>query len=254
MKYTIMHENNHSLNKDYINFVVMNKSNHSYAINRKITEVFNSNSWKGRRCFIIGGGPSLKDFNFDLIKNELSIGINKSFQFFPNVTINYSMDSDFYRGLKEGRYDSVSGEKLWDKWMSMKGTRVLLTPMEIAELGKEVYLIRRIMPFKVSRNIDEGIHGGRNSGLGAIMLASVLGVDTIYLLGYDMKINKQTHWHTGYPNRDYSDFAQKLTEYKEEIEYALSYIKEQGIDVINLGPDSDLKCIKNDTLENVLRD
>ena len=60
-----------------------------------ITDVLNSDSWKGKRCFIIGGGPSLSDFDFDILKDELTIGINKTLiQFSP--TLNYSMDKRFY--------------------------------------------------------------------------------------------------------------------------------------------------------------
>ena len=36
-------------------------------------------SWKGQRCFIIGGGPSLKGFDFKQLKGEKIIAINKAF-------------------------------------------------------------------------------------------------------------------------------------------------------------------------------
>jgi len=76
-----------TIDEDYRKYVIMNKSNHAYAINSKITQKFNSSSWLNRRCFIIGGGESLINFDFSCLKNELIITINKAFQFVPNATI-----------------------------------------------------------------------------------------------------------------------------------------------------------------------
>jgi len=253
MGYTIEVEGKHIVNKEYKNFVIMNKSNHSYAVNKKITEVLNSNSWVGQRCFLIGGGESLKGFDFSRLNGELTIGINKAFQAYQNATINYAMDSTFYDALKKGHYDVISGEKLWDKWLSFKGIRVFLTPMEIKEFGKEVYLIRRILDFNISRDLEAGIHGGINSGFGAIMLAVALGATKIYLLGYDMKAKTTSHWHSGYPDRDLVEFNQKLAEYKQEIQKALPWVLKVGVSVVNLSPDSDLKCFGYDSIDNVLK-
>jgi len=163
MGYTIVQERKHMIDEQYRNFVLMNRSNHSYAINNPITSILSSNSWKNRGCFIIGGGESLKGFDFNQLKGELIIGINKAFQFCPHATINYAMDSDFYDALKSGRYDSISGEKLWDKWEKFNGWKVFLTPMGLKEFGKEVYLVRRSIQYSI--NIDDlnnGIFGGKN--------------------------------------------------------------------------------------------
>jgi hypothetical protein len=255
MGFTIQKEDKFSAIADYRKYVVMNKSNHSYAINNKITAVLNSQSWYGRRCFIIGGGESLKGFDFSKLNGELTIGINKAFQFYQDATINYAMDTDFYNALREGRYDDISGEKLWDKWMSFKGLRIFLTPMELKEFGKEIYVIKRILDFTINwGDLEDGIHGGRNSGFGAINLAIALGVNKIYLLGYDMKAKTKSHWHTGYPARNLADFNVKLAEYRKEIEDALPYIQQAGIEVTNLSPDSDLKCFNNDILDNILKE
>jgi len=231
----------------------MNKSNHSYAINRKITEIFNNDSWLGKRCFIIGGGESLKGFDFNILNDEYTIGINKAFQFYPNIKVLYIMDSDFYNGMKDGRYDKPNQPKIWDIWMSFKGVRVFLTPMELKEFGKEAVLVRRIMRPSVSRDLDYGIYGGRNSGLGAIMLAIALGASPIYLLGYDMKAVTQSHWHDGYPNRSLGEFNQKLVEYRDEITNMMSLINQAKVQIINLNPDSELRCFPFSDIDTVLR-
>jgi hypothetical protein len=252
MGYTIEVEGKHIASQEYKNFVIMNKSNHSYAINRKITEVLASTGWAGRRCFIIGGGESLKGFDFSLLKDELTIGINKAFQVYQDATINYSMDSTFYDEMKKGKLDKISGESLWEKWLAFKGIRVFLTPMEIKEFGKEVYLVKRLFDFTVCKELSNGIHGGRNSGFGAIMLAVALGATTVYLLGYDMKAKVSSHWHTGYPDRDLADFNNKLSEYRQEIQEALPHISKAGVEVVNLTPGGALKCLNYSSIDKVL--
>ena len=239
-------------NNEYKNFVTLNKSNHSYVTNNQIIQKFNSNSFRNKRCFIIAGGESLKGFDFNRLNNEITIGINKTFQFYQNSTINYSMDSDFYDALREGRLDKHSNEKLWDKWLSYKGTRIFLTPLEIKKFGDEVYLVRRVIDFKIIRELDDGIYGGTNSATGALMLAIALGCTQIYLLGYDMKVKTQSHWHGGYPDRNLNDFSMKLYEYKTEIEKLCPMISQMGVSVINLNSDSALTCFEFNTIDKVL--
>lgn len=230
------------VDEEYRNFVIMNHSNHSYATNNKITKIFTKDSWKDLPCFIIGGGSSLKDFDFTWLRGHRTIGINKAFlRFTPSI--NYAMDSNFYRGIYDGTYDKQEGCRVLTKWLEYSGHRVFLTPMEFNKYGEEVYLVRRKWKIEVNqKDLDEGIYGGQNSAAGAINLAISLGASPIYLLGYDMKCGVKTHYHTGYPDRDPVLFNTKLQEYKAEIEELSKLWKEYNISIINLGPDSDLTC------------
>jgi len=252
MGYTLKKEKRHMIDKNYRNFVMMNKSNHSYAINNKITSHFNHESWLGKRCFIIGGGESLTGFDFNKLNDELTISINKAFEFCPNATINYAMDSTFYDKMSRGNYDEIAPD-LWNKWLSFKGYKVFLTPMEIKEFGKEVNLVRREWKPSINReDLDDGIYGGINSATGALTLAVALGANPIYLLGYDMIAKTKTHWHGGYDRRTLENFNRKLKDYKGELTKMACYIKEANIDVINLNKDSELECFPFANIEEVL--
>ena len=44
--------------------------------------VVRRDAWKGRRVFIVGGGPSLKAFDWKCLRGELTIGINRAFEKF----------------------------------------------------------------------------------------------------------------------------------------------------------------------------
>lgn len=253
MGYTIRTQSENIMTKDYVNGVTLAKSNHAYLNNNKIVNFFNSESWLGKRCFIIGGGESLKGFDFTKLNNELTIGINKAFYTYPNSTINYSMDSVLYDDIKSGRLDKHNEEKHWDKWMSYKGIRVFLTPLETKKFGPEVYLIKRSLERILNQNnLDEGIYGGMNSGLGAISLAVALGSTEIYLLGYDLKCKESSHFHSGYDSRNLEEFNNKLKEYRDEItlfKHLLDYYK---IKVYNTDFTSELKCFPFITIDKVL--
>jgi len=43
------------------------------------------NKHRGRRCFIIGNGPSLKKTNLRLLKNEITFGVNKIYVLFKEL-------------------------------------------------------------------------------------------------------------------------------------------------------------------------
>lgn len=245
MGYVINEEKSFMQNEDYRNYLIMNKSNHSYALNNKITDVFSNGAWRKNRCFIIGGGESLRGFDFSRLDGELTIGINKAFQANPNFNINYAMDSILYESILTGPNA--------EQWKSFKGIRLFLTPMELKQFGPEVHLIRRILDPKISYDLNTGIYGGKNSGFGAIMLAVILGASPIYLLGYDMKVKEHSHWHEGYPNRDIAEFNIRLAEYRQEIQNVLPILANAGFDVINVNKDSSLRCKSVDSIENVLK-
>jgi len=242
MGYVIEQERKHTLDPEYVKHVILEKANHSYAINHKITEVLSSDSWKGQECFIIGGGPSLSDFDMSLLDGMNTIGINRAFQFCPNTSINYSMDSDFYDKMMRGDYDKPNQKRVKDVWLDYRGLRVFLTPMELKQYGQEVFLVKRLFYKSLSTDLSAGIYGGCNSGLGALMLAAALGVSTIYLLGYDMRIDKKTHWHGGYPDKNLEEFVAKLSEYRKEIEDMSPLFEKVGIKIYNLTENSTISC------------
>ena len=105
----------------------------------------------------------------------------------------------------------------------------------------------------MSKDITHGIYGGNNSGFGALMLAIALGANPIYLLGYDMKIESKTHWHSGYPNQNAEKLRNRLLIFKKQFEEFANPIKKLGIDIVNLNPNSALSCFKICSPSTVLK-
>ena len=218
-----------------------------------LSKVVQSGSWKGRRCFLIGGGPSLKCFKPARIENELTIGINKSIIKF-NPTINYSMDIKFHDSLLTLDSTDPEGMLIKERWNNYKGIKVFLrlTPKQL--YMQEVYLVEKIHKRTISFDLDKGIYPGGNSGFGALMLAIALGANPIYLLGYDLKTTEnRTHWHNGYPHQDSVEvFSKKLDKYKRCFERYAPKIAEKGVDVINLNLESNLECFSKNSFANII--
>jgi len=243
MGYVIEQERKHTLDPNYLRHTILGKSNQSYENNNKLTSVLHSESWLNKKCFILGGGPSLKSFDFGALDNQLTIGINRAFQYYPNATINYSMDSDFYDKMKRGDYDKPGETPVYEQWMNFKGLRAFITPMELKKYGSEVLLVKKLFYRSVSRDLESGIYGGCNSGLGALMLAVALGANPIMLLGYDMKMDEnKTHWHGGYPDKIIAEFKQKLGDYRKEIEELVPLFEQVGVQIFQTNKDSALQC------------
>jgi len=220
---------------------------------RPITEVLSSSSWKGRRCFILAGGPSLAGFDFNLIKDELTIGINKSFTRFP-TTLNYAMDLGFYNLVMNSTSKDARAKQLHQQWLSYRGIKVFLKRPGF-RLDSSVFVVNNLREQRLSFDLEEGIFGGSNSGLGALMLAIALGATKIGLLGYDMKVDnvmKRTHWHEGYSHQRFDTMQSKLDKFKIPFEELAPAIEEAGIEVVNLNKNSGLHCFPKDSLENFL--
>ena len=80
---------------------------------------FPDGSWAGRRCFIIGGGPSLKGFDFERLRGERVIAINKAFYDVPFADIVFGMDRPFLDDIMCGKF----GGKIINRHLSRSGVR-----------------------------------------------------------------------------------------------------------------------------------
>lgn len=164
----------------------------------------NSLQWKyrGRRGFVIGGGASIKQliedrFDFPiLVKNEVVVGVNKAYRLCtPQVIV--SIDINFLRN---------SAEEL----ISLEDTLKVLPTIckeHFDEDDPNIFLIddqckisRNVSHKRISipRRFDQFCYVG-GSGLFGIKVAYVLGLNPIYLIGFDCKtINGSSHFHDEY--------------------------------------------------------
>jgi hypothetical protein len=221
---------------------------------KPITEILNSDSWAGKRSFILCGGPSLEGFDFNRIRNEKTIGINKSFSQF-DTTICYAMDQRFYDSITYPNRADQESVALHNAWLRFPGLKAFLKVNEKTKLDPNVYYVEAIKKRLVSLDISQGIYAGGNSGFGGMMLAIALGSRQIYLLGADLKVDekrKKTHWHEGYKKQKIENLVKVLKAFKKEFEHFAEAIRELGVEVVNLNPDSALECFPKKDIREVI--
>ena len=212
-------------------------------------DVVPDGAWNGRPAFIVGGGPSLRGFDWSRLDGELSIGINRAYESY-DPTIVFSMDNRYWNDIELAKY----GEKARDKfqvydyglkcWMDVANA---LYPNDIVTVGC-------CGPERWGESLRTGIGSGGNSGFGAVNIAFLLGANPIYLLGFDMKgmgDGRQAWFHSGHivnqGDKVYKQFKQRFKD------VALPPIQISGRKVVNLYPESALTCFPFDTIDNVPR-
>lgn len=140
------------------------------------------NEWEGQAAYLIGGGSSLKDFDFSVLKGRNTIGCNDAFRLGPEI-VKYNLfgDTTWFHKVK----------------YELEKTKVPLVTNSPGMINFNVPHIR-----KMSRERD-GLFSGStlgwnySTGAAAINLAISLGATWIFLLGYDLTLSDKgkSHWH-----------------------------------------------------------
>lgn len=186
--------------------------------------------------YCVGGGKSLEDFDFSLLKGRRCIAINMAYRTVPHAEAVLFIDRRFWDWHAEGRIGDV-GELL-------------------AHPGRRITVARNFSHPKVETWRATGARGldtapgclrlGNNSGYAAINLAVHLGARTVVLLGYDMSAPEgeegkvyadNVHWHDGYPVKVRPGAFGKMLPFFRSIKGPLD---ELGVRVINANEGSRL--------------
>ena len=215
---------------------------------RPFWEVVPDGAWAGERCFIIGGGPSLAGFDFERLRGKgRIIAINAAYLHVPFADILFFMD-----GSKTTFYGLAHSDKLepgcLEKWNEFQGHKVFLNLM--GRKFEDVHSVRSAGRIGLSNSMRRGIYHGNNSGVGAVGLAVCLGANPIYLLGIDCKFSGgKTHYHSGYPATMPESVFKSFT---RDFERMNRFLKRTRFKVINLNPQSGLRCFPFSTIDEVL--
>jgi len=194
--------------------------------------------WAGEPCFIIGGGASLKGFDFERLRGKgRIIAINRAYEHVPFADIHFFMDNRYYKRVQaEAAWQTFPGRKVY---LNVSGYPVSGDVISIPTVGRT----------GLSKSVSAGLYHGNNSGVGAIGLAYCLGANPIYLLGFDC--NKQdgaSHFHDGYgaPTSDHT-----LEGFVKDIGALAQLLKQAGARVINLNPASAVRCFPFGKMDDV---
>jgi len=204
--------------------------------NRFLYEVLPDGSWKGKPCVVIGGGPSLRQFDWSLLQGWLTIGVNRVYEK-HDPTIIFSMDKRFFNWtVTEVQY----GAEAKKKFLESKALKVWRwTPGRV--FPSDILIVKDYVNYSkayyaISPSLKLGIGHGNNSGYSAMNVAVCLGAKPIYLLGFDLKVSDgKKHWHDGHPR---NQPEKVLSNFKLSFEKARPKLKKIGAEVINVVVDS----------------
>ncbi len=192
--------------------------------------------WEGGAAYLIGGGPSLKGFDWNKLKGKRVIAINRAHEVVPDADVLYWTDAQFYRWYQK-------------EIEAFKGLKVASKPCGTDK--SDIIVLRGLNTRSIDLRPGYICHGN-NSGYGAINLAMKLGAKRIYLLGYDMSSDVgATHWHNGYARKHNHNIYKRLFAYFEALKNMLPQLE---VEVWNANPDSRLNVLQKCTLESALLD
>ncbi len=216
---------------------------------------------KGKRCFIIATGPSLKLADVEMLRNEYSISMNSITKFFPDTdwrpTYYCIQDKSVYVKLSdeiETYYKGADNVFVAD---------VISDKIQVPDNFHEFSLngIYNRNGYRVNKwfaNFSEDccatVYDGYSVTFSAIQLAVYMGFTEIYLLGTDCNYTKggKNHFAEYSKTQNFHDIETAYDRNITMYETAKRYAGEHGIKIYNATRGGKLEVFPRKSLEDIL--
>jgi len=179
-------------------------------------------------CYIVGGGPSLKNFDWSLLDDKFVIAINNSYMVLPDAQILYCTDPPWIK-------DHLTELQKF-KGTIYQGVLNLNNPPKMEVVDKQWHLTGK----EGLETKADSLKHGSNSSFAAINMAAVhLGFTKIYLLGIDMRWGKMgksntSHWHSNTRPHKRIDGEAVYFKMKEAYKTIKKPLLDMGVEVFNI--------------------
>ena len=197
--------------------------------------------------YIVGGGSSLRDFDFTKLKDKTCMTINYSIVNVPNCKYFVTMDYTFIDFISEKTKTVLTREKFValpcekyfvvatnNKYIENKNGQYIDNrcgyKYDLSGIDK---VIESNKEYGIGHEYQDFVHGC-NSGFCGVQLAILLGYKNIHLLGFDLNFEYDTHYHMAYTqNKD--KFIKNLELYKKHFYVAIRCLKQnrKGVTLYN---------------------
>ena len=196
---------------------------------------------RGENVFVIGGGPSLRNFDPVDLEGRTVIVTNEAFTMFPDARALIFVDIGWWQKRKEEILSTFTGQ--------------IIGRGPYRTMYKRDNLINVAFRSGDYWSEDPRMLGGRNSGLAAINAAILMGAVRVFLLGFDMKpIEDRNNYHKLHPTSVGRNLHRYLNIFLPEMVKAYKRTEALGHIIINCTPGSALTCFPERTLEWVLNE
>ena len=199
--------------------------------------------------YIIAGGDSLTNFDFNKLENKDVIAVNKAILSYPKAKYFITMD---FTALKKMNFKNIISDSI--KIFIANFTFDYIKEIDGQIIDTRFGLVYKLEDFdmiikshyKESFGLDfKHFANGQNSAYCAVQLAISLGYKNIYLLGLDLVCDTKTHYHSGY-GQDIEKFKKSLNEYHKYFYFSILELQEKSD--INI-----YSCSKISRLNDILK-
>ena len=226
------------------------------------------NIHQGKRCFIVGTGPSLKLSDVDMLKDEYTFGVNSCLTMYDKT----EWRADYY-GIVDSHAVEIMGDKLktdeiplffyTDMDAKYDGKNGIAFPKDdSANMMTETFW-RRLFPKRFpetdfSGDITKVVYTGKSVVYAMIQIAAYMGFTEIYLLGVDCNYAQPKMYSD---NVTYIDHKTKWTQERllkngnqmlPQFEIAKEYAEKHGIQIYNATRGGMLETFERVDLDFVL--
>jgi len=164
------------------------------------------NVHKGKRCFILGNGPSLKKTDLSKLKNEYTFGMNRIYLGFEEM----GYETSFYVSINNLMIEQCAGDIKYLKipsFVSWRGGKRWLTPQK-----NLFFLYTTYTEPKFATDIRNRIWESATVTYVALQIAFYMGFEEVILIGVDHNFETKgkanttivsqgddpNHFHSGY--------------------------------------------------------
>lgn len=225
---------------NFSNSLFYEKLNKKYHFDKVLKSL--KNSKHGKRCFIVGSGPSLTIEQLEAIKNEDSFGANRIYKIFKKTTWrpNYYVIQDKYDQTK-GIYDNLNVQYLFVSdfyWQEhgMKNPRAVCYHIKKA--------LRQTHKLPYSEDVSQFIQAASTVTFSMIQFATYFGYTDIYLLGMDhiyanvtndkgVIIQKNKVKNHIFRDENPNEVVANISYMEDAYKTARDYCEEHGINIYN---------------------
>lgn len=210
-------------------------------------------AWEGETCAIVGGGPSLKAFDWTLLKDRVNvIVVNRAFINVPTADIWFTEDARVITDLWGQKLREFKGLKVWN----------CLQPSEIENVqavDPSIKILKTTRKDKFwSRKFADGLSYSSNSGVGAVNIAWLMGADVIYMLGFDCRTDglRMENYHQDYKHDPMWEVGSNAADnFKSDFEgWVAPHVKDREvISVVNPAYPTALTCWETMAYEEFYR-
>jgi len=228
--------------------------NHSNLVNnrKKIRECIKNE--RAERCFIVATGPSINNFDFSPIKNDVIIGVNTLYRGLDRLGFEpkYYVFTDERVFFENGNYEKVIERNT----KVFVGASIYYTVIKKKMFYDNLFFVKPlgiITPDRFSRDILKGAYKGHSVVIFALQLAYSLGFKKVYLVGADYTTTDGKHFDgNAYDFKlNAADYPKQYRMVFESYNICNDYFKRDGREIINLSPQSNLPIFPKQSINEV---